>query len=126
MTNAQTWIGSSAAGDKLDLDAITTALPADAAQLRSFLANARVTGLLKMRREASAAAAAAQKKFKRLSAAAVLGTAIATLSSGLLLYSAGSDGQQQQSPAAAPSAAAQLAPSGAGPESLGCRLWCGA
>jgi len=95
MTDAQTWIGESTKDDKLDLDEITKALPADAAALHAILKDAKISGLLKIRREASSIASKAQKSFKRLSIAAVFGTAIATLSSGLLLYGAGSDAAGQ-------------------------------
>jgi hypothetical protein len=57
MTNAQTWVGAAGVIDRLDLDALTAALPADATHLSSFLAYTRVTGLLELRREASNAAA---------------------------------------------------------------------
>jgi hypothetical protein len=91
MTDARTWIGASAPDDNLDLDKIMKGLPADAKALHSILEDEKVSGLLKIRREASALAAKAQKSFKRLSLAAVCATAIATLASGLLLYGAGSD-----------------------------------
>lgn len=91
MTDARTWIGASTPDDTLDLDKITKGLPAEAKVLHTILQDEKVSGLLKIRREASALAAKAQKSFKRLSLAAICATAIATLASGLLLYGAGSD-----------------------------------
>ena len=109
MSDPQTWIGESTPNDNLDLEKITTALPAEAAALRTILRDGKITGLLRIRREASSIAARAQKTFKRLSAAAVLGAAIATLSSGLLLYGAGSDAAGQAR-IAAPATVAAPAP----------------
>jgi hypothetical protein len=91
MADAQTWIGQTNAGDKLDLAKIEAAVAQDASDLRQILRTAKIVGLFKMRTEASQAAASAQSWFKRLSGVAVVGTAIATLTSGLLLYGAGSE-----------------------------------
>lgn len=91
MSDAQTWVGTRQDTDKLVLNAIVNSLPQEATHLRNILADARVTGLLAMRREASDTAAGAQRRFKQLSAAAVAGAAFATLASGLLLYGEGSN-----------------------------------
>ena len=91
MPSAQTWIGASAEGDSLDLTKIVAAVAPEADALHQILQSAKVSGMARIRREASAAAAKAQKDFKRLSLVAIFGAAIATLSSGLLLYGAGSE-----------------------------------
>jgi hypothetical protein len=76
MIDARTWIGASAPDDNLDLDKIMKGLPADAKALHTILQDEKVSGLLKIRREASALAAKAQKSFKRLSLAAVCAASI--------------------------------------------------
>jgi hypothetical protein len=91
MPDAKTWIGAGVAGDSLDLTKILAAVPPEAAALRQILDSSKVSGMMRIRREASETAAKAQKLFKRLSIVAIFGTAIATLSSGLLLYGAGSE-----------------------------------
>jgi hypothetical protein len=116
MPSAQTCFGESADGDRLDLNQIADQVAPDAGALHQILKSAKVSGMARIRREASAAAAKAQKDFKRLSLVAIFGAAIATLSSGLLLYGAGSEASaptpavtQSASvpqPAAAPSSSA--------------------
>jgi SMODS and SLOG-associating 2TM effector domain 1 len=91
MANAREWIGQSTAGDKLDFATIRAAVAPEAAFLCQILDAAKISGLFKMRTEASEAAATSQNWFKRLSVVAVISTAIATLTSGLLLYGAGSE-----------------------------------
>jgi ABC-type multidrug transport system fused ATPase/permease subunit len=104
MSNACEWIGPAAENDGLDLPKISKQVKPEAAALHEILNSAKVSGLLRIRRDASTIAAKAQSDFKRLSVIVIVCTAIATLSSGLLLYGAGSD-------AAAPAAAvAQAAP----------------
>jgi hypothetical protein len=116
MADAKTWIGDSVDGDSLDLARIAAAVPPEAVALCQILKSSKVSGLVRIRREASAIAAKAQRDFKRLSLAAIVGTAIATLSSGLLLYGAGSD-VSAPAPAitqAAPATQPAAAPAGAG------------
>jgi hypothetical protein len=119
MANAQTWIGAGAEGDSLDLTKISVAVSAEAAALHQILNSSKVSGMVRIRREASTAAANAQKNFKRLSLVAIFGAAIATLSSGLLLYGAGSDASAptpavtQAAPAPAPATQPTAAPAGA-------------
>ncbi len=91
MADARSWIGRAEAADGLDLAKILAAIPADARSLRDNLQTDRISGLFRMRNEASQLAASAQSRFKRLSVVAVIGTAVATLASGLLLYGAGSE-----------------------------------
>jgi type II secretory pathway pseudopilin PulG len=91
MGDAKTWVGQSVATDKLDLDRIMGTLDHGAKELREILQTEKISGLFKMRYQASLAAGRAQKWFKRLSAVAVISTAVSTLTSGLLLYGAGSD-----------------------------------
>jgi hypothetical protein len=91
MADAQTWIGRGDANDKFDLQTIEAAVAPDASDLHAILRSAKISGLFRMRSEATQAAVRAQRSFKRLSAIAVFATAIATLTSGLLLYGAGAE-----------------------------------
>jgi ABC-type multidrug transport system fused ATPase/permease subunit len=103
MNDAQKWIGEATAKDRLSLDQIKKGISDEAGALREILDDEKVSGLLRMRSEASTLASNAQNQFRRLSIAAVLATALATLTSGLLLYDAGSE------PSAPPSVSAQQA-----------------
>src|SRR5262249_29099727 len=91
MNDAQKWIGEATPKDRLSLDQIKKGISDDALALREILDDEKVSGLLRIRDEASALASSAQAQFRRLSIAAVVATALATLASGLLLYGAGSE-----------------------------------
>lgn len=121
MPGAQTWIGESADGDSLDRTKLMAAVSSEAVALHQILNSSKVSGMMRIRREASAIAAKAQKDFKRLSLVAIFGAAIAALSSGLLLYGAGSDASAP-APAvtqAAPAPASTAAPGiGAAPDTV--------
>jgi hypothetical protein len=91
MSSAAEWIGKCDERDRLDVEAIAKVISPDATALLQMLNSARVTGMMRIRREASTLAAKAQQDFRRVSIAAIVGTAIATMASGFLLYGAGSD-----------------------------------
>jgi conflict system pore-forming effector with SLATT domain len=107
---AQTWIGESADGDGLDLTRIRAAVSSEAVALHQILDSSKVSGMMRIRREASAIAARAQEDFKRLSLVAIFGAAIASLSSGLLLYGAGADASAPAVTQAAPAPASPPPP----------------
>jgi hypothetical protein len=99
MPGAQDWIGQASPEDRLELGAIDAQLSQDANELRLILQSGKVSGLLRLRREAADTAAKAQKAFKRWSLIAVVFGAVATLASGLLLYEAGGESAAPKPPA---------------------------
>ena len=63
MANAQTWIGAGAEGDSLDLTKISVAVSAQAAALHQILNSSKVSGMVRIRREASTARPRGLRRF---------------------------------------------------------------